>query len=63
MRLEEMLNMKENQFVKGDRFTKSWYPFERKFLKQKLGSISHVTFKDETDGLLRVMNYDRISSY
>jgi len=62
-KLEEKLNLKESQFVKGDPFTKPWYPFERKFLKQKLGSLYHCTIKEEDDGLCRVMNYDRISSY
>ena len=29
----------------------------------KLGSLYHCTIKEEMDGLCRVMNYDRISSY
>ena len=55
--------IKESQFSKGDAFTRPWYPSEKKFLKSKLGSLFHCTFKEETEGLCRVMNYDRISAY
>ena len=49
--------------TKGDAFTRPWYPCERKFLKSKLGALFNCSIKDEADGLCRVMNYDRISSY
>ena len=58
--------MKENQFTKGEAFTKLWYPNDRKYLKQKLGSLFHCKFKNEESepgNLCRIMNYDRISSY
>ena len=58
--------MKENQFTKGDAFTKPWYTNDRKYLKQKLGSLFQCKLKGSDESqqdLCRVMNYDRISSY
>ena len=62
-KLEEELTLKESQLVRGDAFTRPWYPCERKFLKTKLGSLFNCTVRNESDGVCRVMNYDRISSY
>lgn len=50
--------------MKQEPFVQPWYTFDRKFLKQKLGSLYHCTVKDSRAKVLcRVMEYDRISSY
>ena len=62
-KLEQSLTIKEAQFVKGEPFTRSWYPNDRKFLKSKFGALFHCQFKTQKACLCRVMHYDRISSY
>ena len=57
-----MLNKK--QFLKKEPFVRRWYPTDRKFLKSKFGKLYHCEIKEGNEqGLCRVLEYDRISSY
>ena len=62
-RLQELLTIRDNEIVRKDAFVRPWYPAEKKFLKQKLGALYFCMFKGQTEALVRVMKYDRISSY
>jgi hypothetical protein len=63
--LEESLMIKDsNLLVKGQALQKEWYRSgEKKFMKTKLGGIFECTYEGRSDLMVRVMDYDRISTY